>query len=386
MFDAIVIGGGLSGAVFAHHFAKKGKVLILEKEDILGGMIRTVYPFGGSFFAELGAHTIYRSYGTIIKIIGELFPKAAILPHKNPGYFIKYNGEILSLFSQLSLWGLLKGGIKLPFYSKENKSVREYYSIFGANYERVIEPAFSAIICQDAAEAAADVVMKSRAAKAKGYPRAFTLAGGLSALIYKIAAQDNITVRLSTEAARIVKNGESWAVITAEGEEYAAKHLAVAVDAPAAAKLLEWSGQPAEILKAFPMVFSKAFLFAANKKDYTFPPFGYIISRDGDFRGMVSRDAVYDAEFRAATLHFLDSFEPVDAFLKLKPLFGITGDVYTQSERFSLPRLLSGHRKRAEKLEESLKGLKNLHLLGNFFGGLSMEDCAIRAEKEARNV
>jgi protoporphyrinogen oxidase len=388
MYDAIVIGGGLSGAVFAHHFAKKGKVLIIEKEQRLGGAIHTVFPFGGSFFAELGAHTIYRSYGTIIKIIGEIFPPAAILPHKNPGYFIKYNGKITSVFSQLNFWGLLKGVAKLPFHAREGKSVREFYSVFGANYERVIAPALSAVICQDAAEVAADVIMKSRRTRAKGYPRAFTLAGGLSALIDKIALQENITVSFSAKAERIIKDSGGYTVVTATGGKHRAKHLAVATDISAAARLLEleWTGETAKILNSFPTVFSNAFLFAAKKNDYTFPPFGYIISRDGDFRGMVSRDPVYDGRFRAATLHFSEGVEPAETFSKLKGLFGINGDIYTQTERFSLPRLTPGHKARVERLEEIVAGIKNLHLLGNYFGGLSMEDCAIRAEKETQNV
>jgi protoporphyrinogen oxidase len=134
------------------------------------------------------------------------------------------------------------------------------------------------------------------------------------------------------------------------------------------------------------LAYSKAFLFAAEKIDYTFTHFGYIISRDRDFRGMVS--SVDNDRYRAATLHFLDSVAPAEEFKKLKELFKISESaaLCTHEERFCLPRLLSGHKKRAERLEEILKGIKNLHLLGNFFGGLSMEDCAICAENEAVHV
>ncbi|MDR2401839.1 MAG: FAD-dependent oxidoreductase [Deferribacteraceae bacterium] len=391
MHDAIVIGGGLSGAVFAHHFAKKGRVLIIERENRLGGAIHTVRPFGGDsgFFAELGAHTIYHSYKTIIDIIDELFPFSAVIPHKNPGYFIKYNGRMHSLYSQVSLLGLISGVLKLPFSTKEGKSVKAFYSIFGKNYERVIEPALSAIICQDSSEMAAELVMKSRKVKRKDYPRAFTLIGGLSALIDKIAVQNNVSVNLSARAEKILRDSEGYTVITAEGAEFKGKHLAIATDAHEAARLLpDISKEAGEILKSIPTVFSKAFLFSAKKNDYTFPPFGYIISRDGDFRGAVSRDQVWDQDYRAATLHFLDGNSPEEEFTRLKPLFKIPAqaDIYTQTERFSLPRLLADHKLRAEKLEKLLKDIRNLHVLGNYFAGLSMEDCAARGAFEALNV
>jgi protoporphyrinogen oxidase len=387
MDDAIVIGGGLSGAVFAHHFVKKGSVLILEKDNRPGGAIHTVFPFE-NFFAELGAHTVYRGYASVIKIIDELIPFSSVIPHKNHGYFIKHNNKVSSVFSQLSYFGLLKGAMRLPFWGKEDKSVQEFYSVFGKNYERVLEPALSAIICQDSSEIAADVIMKRRRLKAKRYPYSFTLKGGISSLINAIVAQNGITLETSAAAARIIQNGGGYTVITADGREYNARHLAVATDTRTAAELLNWADELAGCLKSIPLVYSKAFLFAAEKIDYTFPLFGYIISRDRDFRGMVSRDPVNDDRYRAATLHVLDNVSPIEEFKKLKELFKISesATLCTMEERFCLPRLLSGHKKRAERMEGLLKGIKNLHLLGNFFGGLSMEDCAIRAENEAINV
>ncbi|MDR2104795.1 MAG: NAD(P)-binding protein [Deferribacteraceae bacterium] len=389
MFDAIVIGGGLSGAVFAHHFSKSGKVLILEKADRLGGAIHTVRPFGGAFFAELGAHTIYNSYLALIRIIDELFPASSVIANKSRGYLIKAGGSFYSIASQLSLWGLARGALRLPFCTKDAKSVREYYSIFGKNYERVILPALSAIICQDASEIAADIIMKRRSAKRTDYPRSFTLTGGISALIEKIAAQDNITVNLSTAAEKAIKTDNGYTVITSLGEEIRAERLVIAVDALEAAKLLEWAGDIPKILNSIPASNSRALLFAAKKVDYTFPLFGYIISRDGDFRGAVSRDQTADDEYRAAALHFLDGEDNIyDAFSKLKPLLQIApeADIFTQTERFCLPRLFTGHVERMKKVEELLKGIKNLHLLGNYFGGLSMQDCAARAADEAERA
>lgn len=70
--DVIVVGGGLSGLTYAHFAAKKGKqVLVLEGDEAPGGCIRTVYPYPG-YYMEIGGHTIYNSYATIIEMMADL--------------------------------------------------------------------------------------------------------------------------------------------------------------------------------------------------------------------------------------------------------------------------------------------------------------------------
>ena len=42
MYDIIIFGGGLSGLTIAHELIKKGfKILIVEKDNELGGMVRS---------------------------------------------------------------------------------------------------------------------------------------------------------------------------------------------------------------------------------------------------------------------------------------------------------------------------------------------------------
>jgi len=59
VYDALIIGGGISGYSFAHYLAKANKkVLLLEKESFSGGCINT-QQFEDHFWLELGAHTCY---------------------------------------------------------------------------------------------------------------------------------------------------------------------------------------------------------------------------------------------------------------------------------------------------------------------------------------
>ena len=61
--DAVVIGGGISGASFAFHAAQAGcRVLVVERDLEPGGCLHSVRAPTGFWF-ELGAHTCYSSYG-----------------------------------------------------------------------------------------------------------------------------------------------------------------------------------------------------------------------------------------------------------------------------------------------------------------------------------
>lgn len=57
-FDIAVIGGGLTGLTAAVYLARAGKsVIVLEKENQLGGLAQTVKLNGALF--NLGPHAMY---------------------------------------------------------------------------------------------------------------------------------------------------------------------------------------------------------------------------------------------------------------------------------------------------------------------------------------
>ena len=70
VYDCIVVGGGISGVTFAHYLKKEGKaVLVLEKNKNTGGQLQTghlsVQP---DFWYELGSHTCYNSYTSLLSL------------------------------------------------------------------------------------------------------------------------------------------------------------------------------------------------------------------------------------------------------------------------------------------------------------------------------
>ncbi len=394
--DIAVIGGGLSGITFAHFAAKSGKsVIILEKRVYPGGCIQTVRPYtDSSFFAELGAHTIYSSYGTILEMIGALGLKESAVPHLKPGYFMYENGRMSSIFSHLNFLEGLGSILRFTLYKKAGMTVKEYYTkVFGVkNYENLIHPMTSAVICQDSADVAADLLLKSRK-KDKSYPRAFSFQGGLQSLLEKAAAGNGIVLHTLVSAISIEQKDGKFTINTGQGV-FTANKLALATDAHSAANLLAgWQNPPegipvlAALLNELPMKKSVAFCVSAPADKMKIPLFGYVIAKDCHFRAVVSRDVIKDELYRGATFYFKPETSaaeyPGTAYDVLR--IGREQLLNTETAEFVLPELRVTHEKWRKKVEK-LARIKNFHLLGNFFGGLALEDCAIRAKSEAERA
>lgn len=382
--DVIVVGGGLSGLTYAHFAAKKGKqVLVLEGDEAPGGCIRTVYPYPG-YYMEIGGHTIYNSYATIIEMMADLGLQDDIVQQKKCGYLMHTDSGIRSFFSVMDIAGCFLALLKFPFYKKKGKSVKEYYGgLFGAkNFNNMIRPMTSAVICQDSSDFSAELLLKSRPKNTK-LPRSFNMKKGLRSVFEAAASQKGVKTVYSAKVTRIDKEKDGWKVYAGDNV-YSADELAMAVPAPVAAELsAQWAPALSSVLKELPTVRSNAYGFALKKDDYLFREFSYIISNAGKFRGLVSMDTIPNDVYRSATFHFDTSVDAGAEFNKMKPVLQINqqADVYTASHVFTLPKLLPSHPEWLARLTAASDDVGRFHLLGNFFGGMSMEDCAVRAKE-----
>ena len=67
-YDIVIVGSGISGMSLAYYCAmEKLNVLVVEKSDAMGGSFTTVN--SNDYWLEMGAHTMYNSYGNFIDII-----------------------------------------------------------------------------------------------------------------------------------------------------------------------------------------------------------------------------------------------------------------------------------------------------------------------------
>lgn len=166
VYDCIVVGGGISGVTFAHYLKKEGKaVLVLEKNKNTGGQLQTGHlSTQPDFWYELGSHTCYNSYTSLLSIVKEIRRTDIIVPLGKFSYVLHASGKIKSIMSEVSKLSCLLHFPKYFFSDKAGKTTREYFRpIVGAsNYDRLFTNAFKAVICQPADDYPAEIFLKKR--------------------------------------------------------------------------------------------------------------------------------------------------------------------------------------------------------------------------------
>ena len=394
--DVIVVGGGVSGTAFAFHAARAGRrVLLLEREERFGGCLHTARG-PGDFWFELGAHTCYNSYGALIEMLegcglmGSLQPRAKpvlrfldgdrVLPGKNLGLLVRQMDKFELVRSLPHAFGARQDGA----------TVRAYYSslVGPTNYERVLGPMLSAVPSQKADDLPADMLFKKRPRR-KDVIRSFTLRGGLQRVCESAAATPGVTSRRGAPARSVAKTAAGYAVTLGDGGREEAPVLAIATPPGEAAELLQVAvpdiaGRLARIRET--SADTLAVVLRAEKAA-RIPPSTFLIPRSDAFFSIVTRDVVPDPTFRAFTFHFRSGQSPEDRMRRATRLLGVEPrDLDAVAERRTvLPSPVVGHREIVDELDRSLAGA-TLALTGNWFGGLSIEDCVLRSRAEWERV
>jgi oxygen-dependent protoporphyrinogen oxidase len=399
MADVIVVGGGVSGLSFAFHAARAGRsVLVVEQDERIGGCVDTRTSPDG-FWLELGAHTCYNSYGAFIELLdgtgllGELQPRGkpvmrfaedgAILPGKNLG----------GLLRRMSLWELARSLPRVIGASPEGRTVASHYGrIVGAgNYERVLGPMLSAVPSQRADGFPADMLFKKRPRR-KDVLRSFTLKGGLGSLAERIRRLPGVTITTGRGATAIERDGAGFAVVLGDGERLRAELVAIATPPRTAARLLaqivpDAAGKVGEIGEA--SVETIGIVARADKVERV-PYATFVIpigARRDIFHSVVTRDIVADPTWRGFAFHFQPGHGEDDKLARITGLLGVArGDIAHRVERRTvLPSPVLGHRDVVAGLDAALAPHR-IAVTGNWFAGLSIEDCVIRSRAEWQRV
>ena len=395
-YDLLVIGAGISGLSLAHLGCRHGmNILVLDAAPRIGGCIATqTFPQLSSdaeqaFWVEGGTHTCFNSYGNLINILKELELLSKIKPKMRVNFKILRHDKLRSILTALHP---LELAWNLPRLSKEPKTgrtVKEYYSrILGEkNYRDLFGPAFNAVICQPADNFPADFLFRPKP-RLKKLPRSFTFAQGLSVIPNAIAAQDKITIHTNTTVVTIAKNSDgSFKAITNDNQIYTASHLAMAVSSKQAANILEETFPDlAGYLANIRVTEITSVSLAVTSQALKLSPLAGIIAPYEPFYAAVTRDYLKDSQYRGFTFHFptnqLDSkqqLERIREILKI-PKTELNQVKYTQH---LLPMLRTNHQEWITKIDKALDKT-NLMLTGNYFLGVSMEDCITRSINEWR--
>ena len=388
-FDHIVIGAGISGLGAAHFSARRGLgTLVLEAAPRVGGCINThAFQGLGGFWTEAGSHTCFNSYGNLLTIMDDLGLTSQVLPKTKVGYRLWQDGERRSIVSALHF---LEAAVSLPRLfttTKQGQRVADYYGrVLGRrNYRDLLRHAFQAVICQAADDYPAEALFR-RKPRRKDVIKAFTFAGGLSAIPAAIVGQDRLEVRTGQTITAIVPDQGGLRVLADGGGEVTCDYLTLAVPPDAAARLLPAGFDGArEAIGAIAMAEIETLILAFRGTDLLqLPALAGLIAVDGPFYSAVSRDFLPAGTHRGFAFHFRpgalcreDQVSVACRALGVDP-----GQIAAQAQVHNrLPALRAGHAAVVERIDGAIAGSR-LGITGNWFLGVSIEDALTRSRRE----
>jgi len=392
-FEHIVIGAGISGLGMAHRTVKCGvSTLVLEGEDQVGGCIHSQTFSGcGNFWTEAGSHTCFNSYGHLLAILQELGLTERLTAKEKLRYQLWRDHERRSIFSSLHPWELIRSLPRLFTSAKAGKGVAEF---FGAtlghhNYRDLFRPAFRAVVCQEVDDFPADLLFR-RKPRRKEIIRSFTFPGGLSDIPQAIARQEALEVRAGQRASGVMREGDGYQVLTAAGEVFKGRYLTLAVPPDAAAVLLpEGMEELRSLVGGIGVAEIETLVVCAPAAALrNLPPLAGLIAVDDTFYSMVSRDYLPDERYRGFAFHFRPRTPNTDARMeRICRVLGITREQIAGLCRISnrLPALRAGHPDLVRKIDALLAG-GPLAMTGNWFLGVSIEDCLTRSHQECERL
>lgn len=389
IYDCIIIGGGISGISFAHNLSRIGKnVLMLEKEQNIGGQIQTYtsknYP---DFWVEVGAHTCYNSYTGLLSMVNESGLQDEILSLDKCSYVLSTNDGIKSIFSQISILPLMFKGSRVFFSSRKGKTVKEYFRpiVGGKNYDRLFSRMFRAVICQPADDYPSEFFLKRRKGRMKEMPRKYSFKGGLQSMLNSLVKKDNIEVKTNTEILDIVLEDNIYKIRTIDGERFYSHNIAVSTNPKIAANLLKnIEPQVSRLLSTISLSRSETLNIVVEKDKLDLQKVAGIIPVSNEFMSAVSRDVAEHPHLRSFSFHFLGNNkkdnEKMDIVCRVLNIE--QSDILEYSFAFhTLPSPRKEHINIAQQVND-LRLNNNIFLLGNYYYGMSLEDCIHRSRDE----
>ena len=398
VFEHIVVGGGISGLGLAHGAARRGiQTLVLEAAERVGGCINSQgFPDCGGFWVEAGTHTCYNSYGHLLDILGDLGLMARLTPKAKVSFFLWRDGKRQSIFSALRLWELLRSMPRLFTTKKGGLSVRDYYApgLGAANYRDLFGPAFSAVICQEADDFPADLLFR-RKPRRKEVLRSFTLPQGLSEIPLAMARQPGLALRTGQTLHEIRRDGAGFRLLMADGNELSCATLSLATPPDVVARLLGAPAGPVVDQEAVAAIagigmreIESLVLCVSAQALGHLPPSAGLIAVGEAFNAMVSRDYLADGAYRGFSFHFRPgALTPEDQQQRACAALGIAPVAIAGLARVHnrLPALRVGHGERVARIDTALAGTR-LGITGNWFQGVSVEDCLTRSHQECERL
>ena len=387
--DVLILGGGISGASFAHACASAGlSILVAEKLGSAGGCLHSERLEDGYWF-ELGAHTCYNSYRSLLGALEAHHALDKLLPRAKVPFRLLVGPRIKSIAAELNILSLLLHAPRILAGGKDGRTVKGYYArlVGEGNYERVFGPLFAAVPSQRADEFPADMLFKKRERRTD-LPRSFTLQGGLQTAADVLLDSPRVTLLLNAEAVAIERATEGFLVRFADGSERRCRFLVLAVPPSVGATLLRASFPQAAAELARILVTPVSSIGVVVPKEATrVEPVAGIIPLDDRFYSAVSRDTVPDPTFRGFAFHFKPTVTLDAGLAQICQVLQVDRAKleHVVQRQVVLPSPRLGHERIVQAVEQAIADAP-LFVTGNYFGGLAIEDCVLRSVAESARL
>jgi UDP-galactopyranose mutase len=219
--------------------------------------------------------------------------------------------------------------------------------------------------------------------------RSFTLEGGLGTLADRIRRQAGVTVTTGCAAASVERHGAGFAVTLAGGERLTAERVAIATPPRAAARLLAQVAPDAAaaIAGLGEAVVDTMGVVVRADRVRAIPYATFLIPCGDIFHSVVTRDIVADPSWRGFAFHFQPDHPEAERMARITQLLGVArGDLAeVVARRTVLPSPVLGHAAAIARLDAAIAG-QRLAVTGNWFAGLSIEDCVQRSRAEWQRI
>jgi oxygen-dependent protoporphyrinogen oxidase len=388
-FDIAIVGAGVSGLSFAHYAAGAGlDCLVLEQAPVAGGCIHTVRSQGGFWF-ELGAHTLYNSYGSLLDIIEAIGCKTHIRKRSKVPFRLLVEGRVRSVPSQLAMGELFASAWRAFVLRKAGRTVEEYYGrlVGKGNWRRVVGPLLAAPFSQRADAFPADMLFKRRPRR-KDFPRSFTVEDGLGSLVEALSRREHVTVRTGALVQDISSDGARFSVDCADGFRARARAVVLATQPAVTARLLaKVAPRASQALGELGVAEVVSTGVVVAQQELTWPRVMGLAPLGEDFFSVVTRDVVEDDRFRGLAFHFPAGLSLGERLERISKVTGVKTSSFLHVAEHAawLPSPRRGHPRIVAALDDALAA-GGIYVTGNYFGGLSIEDCVSRSRAEGARL
>jgi predicted NAD/FAD-dependent oxidoreductase len=380
-YDLAIVGGGIAGLSMAYGAARRGwRVVLIEAEPRLGGALRTHRH--EDFWLELGAHTLFNSYGSVLQMMDAGGLTRRVLRRRRLPYRLWTGVRHESIGASLSYPELLAHVWRAPLLERRHHSAAEYFGalVGPRNFARVVGPALDAVICQPARDFPADALFQ-RKPRRRDVPRSFALPDGISTLVQTLASRPGVETVTGVRVTRVTSEGEGFHLYANQGD-WRADRIALAVPAHEAVPLLI-RARPGlcDQLRHIGVARVESLGVVVRARDTRLPPLAGLIGLGQPFYSMVSRDVVPGGEWRGFTFHFRPgALGREDKLSAAARVIGVAPEGFDDVAWADhvLPALRKGHGALRRRID-ALLARSPVLLTGNYFAGVSIEACATRS-------